>query len=152
VNATFCPSSLHINILRSYLQQPPHPSPAQIASACLAVDVLSPDVRTNLVGRYVALELKDYRRIFHVGNGEPVFRSFPFRAPSLLMRYSADNAEASGLDNIDRRFAWLKRLLGRHELDQGRVFPVEWRVGWALAGGFCVITRYSFFLRRTMQV
>lgn len=53
----------------SFLQTTPHPSPSQISSACLAVDVLSPDVRTALVGRYVALELKDYKRVFRVASG-----------------------------------------------------------------------------------
>lgn len=54
---------------------------------------------------------------------------------------NTENAEASGLDNIDRRFAWFRRMLGRHEVEQGRVFPEEWKVGWALVGGFVDVTR-----------
>ncbi|KII92548.1 hypothetical protein PLICRDRAFT_37313 [Plicaturopsis crispa FD-325 SS-3] len=90
-----------------------------IADACLVVDVLGPDVRAHFVDRYVALELKEYRRIF-----KPV-----------------DTNEAGGLDNIARRFAWFRRLLQSHEIERGRVFPSEWKVGWALCALFVEITR-----------
>lgn len=91
--------------------------PTLIADACLVVDVLGPDVRAHLVDRFVALELKEYRKIFR----------------------SSD--EAGQLDNISRRFAWFKRLLHSHELEQGRVFPAEWRVSWHLLAKFAEITR-----------
>ncbi|KAF8638746.1 hypothetical protein AX17_001987 [Amanita inopinata Kibby_2008] len=91
--------------------------PALIADGCLVVDILGPDFRSHLVDRYVALELKDYRRIFR------------------------PTEEAGQLDNISRRFAWFKRLLSTHEIEQGRVFPAEWRVGWHLLAKFTQITR-----------
>ncbi|KAJ3772997.1 Vps53-like protein [Lentinula raphanica] len=91
--------------------------PAVIADACLVVDVLGEDFRSILVERYVALELKEYRRIFRTSD------------------------EAGQLDNISRRFAWFRRLLQTHELEQGRVFPSEWRVGWHLLAKFTEITR-----------
>jgi hypothetical protein len=94
--------------------------PALIAEACQVVDVLGLDVRIQLLDRYVALELKDYRRIFRATD------------------------EAGQLDNISRRFAWFRRLLQTHELEQGRVFPAEWRVGWHLLARFVEITRFSF--------
>ncbi|KAG6853779.1 hypothetical protein C0991_001490 [Blastosporella zonata] len=89
----------------------------QITDACLAADVLGPDFRTHLIDRYVALELKEYRRIFR----------------------STD--EAGQLDNLSRRFAWFRRTLQTHEIEQGRVFPAEWRVGWCLLAKFVDITR-----------
>lgn len=102
----------------SYLQDPSNQiKPALIADACLAADVLGSDVRAYLVDRYVSLELKDYRRIFRPTD------------------------EAGQLDNISRRFAWFRRLLQTHELEQGRVFPAEWRVGWHLLAKFTEITR-----------
>jgi hypothetical protein len=67
--------------------------------------------------RYVSLELKDYRRIFRATD------------------------EAGQLDNISRRFAWFRRLLQIHEVEQGRVFPAEWKVGWHLLARFVEITR-----------
>ena len=75
-------------------------------------------MRTHLVERFVALELKEYRRIFRT------------------------NDEAGQLDNISRRFAWFRRLLQNHEIEHGRVFPSEWRVSWHLLAKFGEITRY----------
>lgn len=70
-----------------------------------------------MIERFVALEFKEYRRIFRT------------------------NDEAGQLDNISRRFAWFRRLLQTHELEQGRVFPAEWRVSWHLLAKFAEITR-----------
>lgn len=89
-----------------------------IADACLVADVLGPDFRAHLIDRYVALELKEYRRIFRLTD------------------------EAGQLDNLSRRFAWFRRMLQTHEVEQGRVFPVEWKVGWCLFAKFVDITRY----------
>ncbi|KAG0700832.1 Vps53-like protein [Suillus ampliporus] len=101
-----------------YLQDPAKPSkPAQIIDACAVADVLGPDVRRHLIDRYVALELKEYRRIFRATD------------------------EAGHLDNISRRYAWFRRVLGTHELELGRVFPSEWKVGWVLFTKFVAITR-----------
>ncbi len=90
-----------------------------VADACLVVDVLGEDVRNNLVDRYVAMELKEYRRIFRTTD------------------------EAGQLDNIPRRFSWFLRLLQAHDLHQGRVFPAEWKVSWHLLAKFAEITRYA---------
>ncbi|KAG6845073.1 hypothetical protein H0H87_000977 [Tephrocybe sp. NHM501043] len=100
----------------------------QITDACLAADVLGPDFRTHLIDRYVALELKEYRRIFR----------------------STD--EAGQLDNLSRRFAWFRRTLQTHEIEQGRVFPAEWRVGWCLLAKFIDITRYAVFMCRFIPI
>ncbi|KAF9241838.1 Vps53-like protein [Melanogaster broomeanus] len=101
-----------------YLQDPSKPFKiAHIADACAVVDVLGPDVRTQLIERYVTLELKEYRRIFRASD------------------------EAGHLDNISRRFAWFRRLLTSHETEIGRVFPAEWRVGWWLFAKFVAVTR-----------
>ncbi|KAJ7045845.1 Vps53-like protein [Mycena alexandri] len=101
-----------------YLQDPAKPvKPAVIADACSVVDVLGADVRAQMIERYVAIELKEYRRIFRTTD------------------------EAGQLDNISRRFAWFRRLLQTHEIEQGRVFPSEWKVGWYLLAKFSEITR-----------
>lgn len=110
---------LSTNEFKSYLQDTSRPvRPALISDAFLVVDVLGMDFRAHLVDRYVALELKEYRRIFR------------------------NTDEAGQLDNISRRFAWFRRLLHTHEIEQGRVFPVEWKVGWHLLAKFVEITRY----------
>lgn len=106
------------NCFISFIPDPSHPiKPAQISAACVVADVLGPDVRTHYIARYVALELKEYRRIFRATD------------------------EAGGLDNISRRFAWFRRLLTGHETEAGRVFPVEWKVDWELFAKFAEITR-----------
>ena len=102
----------------SFLQDHSKPfKTTQITDACAVVDVLGPDVRIQLIERYVALELKEYRRIFRASD------------------------EAGHLDNVARRFAWFRRLLTSHETEIGRAFPVEWKVGWWLFAKFVSITR-----------
>ncbi|KAJ3481813.1 hypothetical protein NLI96_g7407 [Meripilus lineatus] len=101
-----------------YAQDPTRPiKPSAMAAACKVVDVLGPEVRMQFVERYVALELKEYRRIFRATD------------------------EAGQLDNLSRRFAWMRRLLQTHENEVGRVFPAEWRAGWHLCAKFAEITR-----------
>ena len=108
----------HPELYRSFLQDISKPFKAtQITDACAVVDVLGMDVRIQLIERYVALELKEYRRIFRASD------------------------EAGHLDNITRRFAWFRRLLASHETEIGRVFPAEWRVDWWLFAKFVSITR-----------
>lgn len=76
-----------------------------------------------MVERYVGSEFKEYRRIFRPSD------------------------EAGGLDNVGRRFAWFRRVLARHEAemendkDNKRVFPDDWKVGWAMFSKFSEITR-----------
>lgn len=118
---------LDLDSLFSYLQTPsptrPLP-PHTIHSACLVADVLGPEVRGHMIDRYVAFEFKEYRRIFRPTD------------------------EAGQLDNVGRRFAWFRRVLGRHETEMEndpesrRVFPEDWKVGWALFSKFSEITRY----------
>lgn len=106
------------DLYRSFLQDLSKPfKTTQITDACAVVDVLGLDVRIQLIERYVALELKEYRRIFRASD------------------------EAGHLDNVARRFAWFRRLLTSHETEIGRVFPAEWRVSWWLFSKFVSITR-----------
>lgn len=103
--------------VRSYLQTPTSPKPQTIAAACATADILGPDVRAALTTRYTALLLAEYRRVFRLTD------------------------EAGHLDNISRRYAWFRRILGTHETGLGRAFLPEWKVGWWLLAGFIDITR-----------
>ena len=71
---------------------------------------------SHLVDRYCTFSLKEYKRIFKT------------------------NQEAGQLDNISRRFAWFHRLLQSYDVEQGRIFPAEWRVAWHLLAKFVSIT------------
>ena len=98
-------------------------SPETVNSICLIADAIGLDVRLQMVERYVGSELKEYRRVFRPSD------------------------EAGGLDNVSRRFAWFRRVLTRHEAemendkDGKRVFPDDWKVGWAMFAKFSEITR-----------
>lgn len=118
--------SVLTSLLNSYLQtsSPARTLPPEtVNSICLIADSIGPDIRLQMVERYVASELKEYRRIFRPSD------------------------EAGGLDNVDRRFAWFRRVLARHEAemendkDGKRVFPDDWKVGWAMFAKFSEITR-----------
>jgi len=118
-------------LLQSYLQtsSPARTLPPRtVNSICLIADAIGPEVRFQMVERYVGSELKEYRRVFK-----------PYD-------------EAGGLDNVGRRFAWFKRVLSRHEAemendkDDKRVFPDDWKVGWAMFAKFAEITREDLTL------
>ncbi|KAH9058879.1 Vps53-like protein [Lactarius vividus] len=100
-----------------YLQSPNAPKPVTITAACATADILGLDVRAALTARYTALLLAEYRRVFRLTD------------------------EAGQLDNISRRYAWFRRILGTHEGGLGRGFLPEWNVGWWLLAGFIDITR-----------
>lgn len=108
-----------MTMLYSYASDPGAPAPPSLTPACAVVTILGPDVQHHFISLYVSTLLSPYKRIFA----------------------SAD--EAGGLDNISRRFAWFRRILTAHETGKGRVFPAEWRVGWAMFGRFVDVTRQA---------
>ncbi|KAF9215571.1 Vacuolar protein sorting-associated protein 53 [Podila verticillata] len=90
---------------------------AQLASACLVIDILGDDVRRNLIEWYCRLQLRAYRSVFK------------------------PNEEVSALDNTSRRYAWLKRLLKIHDEEHAHIFPGAWDVSRDLCLQFCQITK-----------
>ncbi|RKO86131.1 Vps53-like protein, partial [Blyttiomyces helicus] len=66
----------------------------------------------QLINWYCDLQLKDYRSIFR------------------------NNPEVAGIDNVSRRFAWLKRLLKTFDEEHATVFPAPWRVAESLCEKF----------------
>ena len=75
-------------------------------------------LRDRLVTWYCDLQLKEYRNIFR------------------------GNEEAGGLDNISRRYAWLRRILGVYDEDHAAIFPGHWKVAEVLCKAFCDTTRF----------
>lgn len=88
-----------------------------LADACAVLDAIGKDEREKLIRWYCTQQLREYRTIFK----------------------STD--EAGSLENIPRRYAYLKRLLKRHSDTLARYFDPEWKVAEALAKEFCVATR-----------
>lgn len=76
-----------------------------LTEACQTVAVLGDEAKTSLISWFCDQQLKEYFTVFR------------------------SNTEAASLDNISRRFAWLKQILRRYEDEYALVFPASWNVG-----------------------
>ena len=88
-----------------------------LANACLVLDAIGVEAKNALLEWYCNLQLREYRRIFR---------------PS---------EEAGQLDNLSRRFGWLRRSLKQYDNDAANVFPAAWNVPGCLLGAFVAVTR-----------
>jgi vacuolar protein sorting-associated protein 53 len=112
--------SLETQITTDFHTTFPQPPPTQthtLSESCLVIDVLGDDARERLITWYCNLQLKEYRHVFR------------------------GNEEAGGLDNISRRYAWLRRILQNYDEDHAQIFSVHWRVNEAVCKAFCDTTR-----------
>lgn len=89
--------------------------------------------REKAIKIYVDSQLKPYRQIFGV-NEEVCYES---------ISYSPFNncLQVSQLDNISRRYAWLKRLLKSCDENHAEIFPRSWCITGRLCEQFCDLTR-----------
>lgn len=120
--------SLENQITTDFQKAFPQPPPNQITTlheSCSVIDVLGDEARDRLITWYCNLQLKEYRSVFR------------------------GNEEAGGLDNISRRYAWLRRILGVYDEDHVSIFPINWKVNEALCKAFCDTTRLSSFIGTT---
>ncbi|KAJ2026027.1 Vacuolar protein sorting-associated protein 53, partial [Coemansia sp. S3946] len=86
--------------------------------ACLCAQAsLGDEQRDKFVAFYCDLQLRAYSAIFQI------------------------NDDVSQLENISRRYAWLRRILRNYSDDHAAVFPEQWRVGEALSRRFSEATR-----------
>ncbi|KAJ3027828.1 UNVERIFIED_CONTAM: Vacuolar protein sorting-associated protein 53 [Siphonaria sp. JEL0065] len=90
---------------------------APLSDSCFAIQVLGPDVQTELINWYCDTQLKEYKAIFR------------------------QNQEIASLDSVSRRYAWLKRLLKVHDEEHAPVFPPHWKVAENLCERFCADTK-----------
>lgn len=100
-----------------------------LAEGCLVMDAMSDTARSRLITWYCNTQLREYRQIF---NGSD---------------------EASSMDNISRRYSWLKRVLKTFDAEHNHIFPPSWRVSETLCSSFCDDTKGSFrtILARVMR-
>ena len=89
------------------------PNQQQLAEACLVVQVLPPRVKQELLQWFIQLQLSEYLVLF------------------------ADSQEVAWLDNIDKRYAWVKRLLVDFEDTYAKLFPQNWFVTERICVEFC---------------
>ena len=114
--------SLETQITTDFHTTFPQPPPSQITTlheSCQVIEVLDDEAKQRLITWYCNLQLKEYRNVFR------------------------GNEEAGGLDNISRRYAWLRRILGVYDEDHAAIFPAHWKVNEALCNAFCDTTRYA---------
>ncbi|KAJ2740384.1 Vacuolar protein sorting-associated protein 53 [Coemansia sp. BCRC 34301] len=86
--------------------------------ACLCAQAsLGGEQRDKFVAFYCDLQLRAYSAIFQLHD------------------------DVSQLENISRRYAWLRRILRNYSDDHAAVFPEQWRVGEVLSRRFSEATR-----------
>ncbi len=88
-----------------------------LPDAAFLIDAVGADARSGLIDWYTALQLREYRRIFRATD------------------------EAGQLDNVARRYAWLKRALKSFEEEHAPAFLPGWAVERALCAKFSEVTR-----------
>lgn len=91
-------------------------SSSALPHAALVVDALGPDVRDKLVEWYCTRQLREYRRVFRAVD------------------------EAGQLDNVPRRYAWIRRLLRTFSDEHASAFLPAWHVDHKLLTQFIDIT------------
>ena len=91
-----------------------------IREACLAVDALGGNARDDQVKAFVDRQLAPYGDLFPRGG------------------------DASRLDDAERRFAWIRRVLRSLEQTYGASLPRHWQVERRLVLGFVAATREMF--------
>ena len=93
---------------------------ARLRDACAVVDALDPKHREALTGDLTNKELTGYASVFDKNTGA--------------------GGESKGLDQVERRYAWVKRNLKAKEKMYG-VFPEHWRFPQLLCMSLCKLTR-----------
>ncbi|KAL9644230.1 hypothetical protein ABK040_005691 [Willaertia magna] len=90
-----------------------------LSDACLAVDALGDSTRDQLISQFVRQQLDVYDMLFR------------------------DGKEDSKLDNIDKRYKWIKKQLKFYEERYSEIFPDYWSVRQEITVEFCLMTRRS---------
>ncbi|CAG8576657.1 10577_t:CDS:10, partial [Cetraspora pellucida] len=88
-----------------------------LANACLVIDIMGLDVRSQLMKWYCEKQLNDYKKIFRGSD------------------------EIASLENTSRRYSWLKRILKNYDEKHAAIFPANWRLSEFLSIQFCDIVR-----------
>ena len=91
-------------------------NPNLLREACLVADVLEPSVKRELLKKFIKNQLSEYVLLFDASQ------------------------DVAWLDKVDRRYAWIKRLLVDFEEKLGQIFPQKWEVSERIAVEFCQIT------------
>jgi hypothetical protein len=96
-----------------------------LQDACLVVDALGPKVRQGMLEEFVQLQLVAYENLFAPGKAH------------------------FSLDQVERRWAWFKRLQKYIDSKFGTVFPTHWRLPLRLCLEFTERTKIHLVLLLT---
>lgn len=92
-------------------------APSNLSDACLVLEKIPGNFKEQLISWYCSVQLKEYRTIFKATD------------------------EAGSLENTSRRYAYLKRLLKRHQDEMSRYFAPSWKMEEHLCKAFCETTK-----------
>lgn len=99
-----------------------------LSEACMVADALGAKTRQLLMDEFVKQQLGPYDNLF--GEGRP----------------------HNTLDQVERRWAWFKRLLKTVDLKFSTIIPATWRVQLELYIAFCTVSRrHLLFLLRNNE-
>ncbi len=87
-------------------------TPESLAGACAVVDALGSKERRKLITKVCEVWLQPYEALFGPGK------------------------EFGGLEAMDRRYAWLRRLIRDNEERYARIFPAEWCINRHVLSAF----------------
>ncbi|KNC86697.1 hypothetical protein SARC_01164 [Sphaeroforma arctica JP610] len=88
-----------------------------LREACQVLEVLGPESKKEMIDWFVRKQMADYYTVF------------------------PDGEEVSGLDKVDRRYSWAKRIVSDYEECCTGVFPASWRMNEAIFYEFCLTWR-----------
>lgn len=95
--------------------------------------------RERLIKWFVDLQLSDYNVTFHdseeVGGAAILATTVILSTPLILL-------QVAWLDKVDRRYAWLKRLLMNISTNCPDIFPASWGIPERIAINFCSQTKF----------
>ncbi|EMR11716.1 hypothetical protein PNEG_00150 [Pneumocystis murina B123] len=89
---------------------------SQLLNICNMLDILGDNARERILLWYCNSQLREYRTVFR------------------------GNDEAASLDNISRRYAWMKRMLSLYDEKHAKMFPKSWNTDERLCQNFCTNT------------
>jgi len=122
-----------------------------LSDACMVIDALGPETRAHLIQTFCENQLQPYQQLFQprVGNNanksSALLKRIQTTGAGSRAAYSVGDSESSedptSLDQVERRFAWYRRLAKSVEETFESVFPPHWKLQYELTAVFMKQTR-----------
>ncbi len=135
--------------------------PSSLNDACHALDALGSNIRKDFIKQFCEDHLEPYTQLFHPKNNTSAggAANTNTQKPSFKIIMSPDskdkeekensalsNPNPASLDQIERRYAWYRRML--RELDESfpKVFPKHWNMEYHMTHAFLTDTAKHILL------